>query len=125
MSNWRAYWSGSYPSLCSGYWELYKDDVKVDTKIPFNNNYEDYDENNDAFHPWPDDAGTFGEYYGWYVGEDCSIQWEAYEQGLTKDEWCKEHSEWLVTLAPESEWGEVFRAFQAEDWRTGSCGGCI
>ena len=52
--SWSAEWSGSFPNLCSGTWTLYKDDIPLDTSIPFQN----------------EEAGTFGEYATWSFGSD-------------------------------------------------------
>lgn len=108
---WEALWSGAYPSLCSGAWVLLRDGQPVDTRIPFQH----------------EDASTFGTYGMWGFGGDSGWmeEWEYYDSGLECGEWCDEHREWLMTLAPEGEWADIFAAFQARDWRRGSCGGCV
>lgn len=111
VERWIAEWHGGAWSLCSGAWELFHDGEKVDTDIPFQG----------------EPAYTYGTYSMWTFGGDSGwmAEWDEYEDGEYCDEWCDEHREWLATLAPESEWEEIFHAFQAEDFRPGSCGGCI
>lgn len=109
MSNWKAEWSGSYPNLCRGKWTLYMDGDVVDTEIPFQGN----------------EANTHGIYDEWYFGEDYDEQWDSYSDGLECEAWCKEYKDWLSTIAAESEWSDIYDAFNAEDWRLGSCAGCV
>ena len=107
--SWTAEWSGSFPNLCFGTWTLYKDGAPIDTSIPFQN----------------EEAGTFGEYATWSFGSDWNEVWDHYEDGLDCDAWCREYADWLSTIAPQDEWSEIYEAFQAQDWRHNSCGGCI
>lgn len=109
MSNWEAKWSGSYPSLCCGEWTLYMDGRVVDTEIPFQRNC----------------ADTYGVYDEWFFGEDYDEQWYSYSDGLKCEMWCDTYKDWLSTIAEESEWSNIYDAFNVEDWRIGSCGGCI
>lgn len=110
-NRWVAEWSGTAWSLCSGSWALFHDGKEIDTEIPFQG----------------EPADTFGAYSSWYFGGDSGWmeEWDEYEDGMECDEWCDENREWLSTIAPETEWEEIFRAFQAEDFRPNSCGGCI
>ena len=107
--SWSTTWSGSFPNLCSGEWVLYRDGTLVDTDIPFQGS----------------DAETFGEYATWSFGRDWDEQWDHYEEGFECDEWCERYADWLATIAPEDEWGDIYAAFQENDWRHKSCGGCI
>ena len=111
VERWEVRWSGGGWSLCSGIWELFHDGQKVETKIPFQG----------------EPAYTHGTYAMWTFGGDSGWdeEWDEYEDGEGCDEWCDENREWLATFAPEDEWEEIFLAFQAEDFRPGSCGGCI
>lgn len=108
---WVAVWNGGEWCLCHGTWELFHDGQRVNTAIPFQGR----------------DAGTFGTYSYWFFGGESGWdeQWEDYEDGLATDAWCEENREWLATIAPREEWPEIFWAFQSEDFRPGSCGGCI
>lgn len=109
-TNWTTKWSGEWPTLCYGHWTLYKNGEEVETDIPFQNL----------------DANTHGSYanwfYNWELGEE---DFEVYINGLNKDEWCSEYRDWLKTIAPESEWEAIYDAFTINDWRPGSCGGCL
>lgn len=112
MSEWRTEWTGSYPNLCSGVWHLYKDDVEV-------------------YNPFKDEDGygvpadTYGMYSGWYFDGNYMEMFYDYEDGLSEKAWIDEHKEWLSNIADEEEWFDIYYAFQANDWRYGSCGGCI
>lgn len=106
---WKTEWTGTWPCLCCGEWILYKNGKKVDTNIPFGE----------------DDAGTYGSYDLWSFGEDYSEEWEEYEDGMDCNEWIEAYKDWLKTIAEEDEWEDIFGAFQINDWRRGSCGGCI
>lgn len=108
MAEWDARWSGCWPNLCSGEWTLYRDGEKVDVEIPFQGT----------------PADTFGVYSRWYF-----VGWienfEDYESGMEAEQWCDCYGDWLSSFAPEEEWEAVYEAFQCEDWRYGSCEGCI
>lgn len=109
MGKWTARWNHDCICLCVGFWELYHDGVKVDTKIPFAT----------------ESAGTYGDYDEWTFDEDWNDIWGTYEDGLDMPEWTAKHADWLATIAPESEWAAIYDAFSSEDWRPGSCGACI
>jgi hypothetical protein len=108
MTKYYAEWSGSYPCLCSGEWTLFIDDEPCKVEIPFQG----------------DCADTFGTYEEWHF-ENWIEVFEDYECGMHCDDWCNEYQDYLEKVAPKSDWPLVFEAFQANDWRHGSCGGCI
>ena len=71
-------WSGYYPNLCFGVWE-----IKIDDKLL----------------PIPEDKintdmNTFGSYQSWHF-EDWIEVFEDYEDGLFFDEWLLENKEWI------------------------------
>ena len=100
-------WSGSYPNLCAGEWTCIINGKKV--KIPFQG----------------EPAECEGTYRSWHF-EDWEVVWENYRDGLDCDEWCEHWKDWLDELGlSEEERREVYEAFAEEDWRYGSCGGCI
>lgn len=109
MTKYEAKWSGTYPCLCSGEWALYIDGKLCDVTIPFQG----------------EPADTFGEYQRWYFGDDWDEVWETYFDGLNGADWCDTYKDYLSQVAPKSDWDDVFIAFQSEDWRHSSCGGCI
>lgn len=109
MTKYYAEWSGRYPCLCSGEWTLFIDDKPCKVEIPFQN----------------DCADTFGTYEEWHFDENWCEVFDDYECGMQCDDWCNEYRDYLEKVAPKSDWPLVFGAFQANDWRHSSCGGCI
>ena len=107
---WSTKWTGDYPCLCHGEWVLYKNGVLVNTDIPFQGS----------------PANTYGSYQEWFfAGEDYEEDWDEYEDGETEAQWCANNRQWLETLADADEWPDIYAAFQENDWRHNSCGGCI
>ena len=107
-----AKWTGVYPTLCFGTWKLYKDNEDISDKIPA-----DIRE---------DEMNTFGEYEYWAFDDDYMEYWTPYKNGLETDDWIKENDYWLNDITTNySEKVQIFNAINAEDWRHGSCGGCI
>ena len=103
-----AIWTGQYPCLCHGEWILKVDGVDVSHLIP---------EDRRTGH-----MNTRGTYQEWRFGDDWEEIWEDYEDGLEYNEWIAEN-EWVRELPADPY--DVYVAFSAEDWRHGSCGGCI
>lgn len=101
-------WTGRYPCLCSGRWILKIDDNDYSELVPFGCN----------------PANTYGTYEEWHF-EDWEEVFEGYEDGLEEDDWIEENKEWLDKLPDGTNYHEVFIAFVDQDWRHGSCGGCI
>ena len=108
-TEWEACWDGDFPNHCRGTWHLYKNGEEVKTEIPFQGK----------------PAGTYGTYATWDFDEDYHEQWEHCESGMNCNDWCNEYHRWLSTIAPEEEWTQIFAAFQDQDWRHHTCGGCI
>lgn len=113
-------WTGRYPTLCSGIWHLYRDGEEINVKdIPFN--YDDCDP--EWFHARP--AETFGTYSLIYFGRDFEERYEEYADGLSVEEWIEKYRDWLETIAEEADFSKVYAAFQENDFRHTSCGGCL
>lgn len=107
-----AIWTGSYPNLCRGEWMLLIDEKDVSNKIP-----EDYRD---------EPMYTNGVYSRWRFGNHWKEEWEQYEDGLGCKEWIEENKEWLDNITKdENDQKDIYFAFQLNDWRYGSCGGCI
>ena len=107
----KAKWSGSYPTLCFGEWTLEVDGVDVSMFIP--------DELRKS------SMNTYGEYQSWHF-EDWMEVFEDYTDGLECDEWIAENKYWLDTITDDiNVQMKIFYAISEEDWRSGSCGGCI
>lgn len=103
-------WTGSYPCLCSGEWILKIDGEDYSDNIPFRYS----------------DANTYNTYYTWHFGEDWDEQWDTYDDGLQKEAWIAKHKNWLKTLPiSTADYGAIYDAFNQEDFRLNSCGGCI
>nr|DAS67928.1 MAG TPA: toxin [Caudoviricetes sp.] len=101
-------WSGAWPNLCSGKWTCKINGKQV--KVPFQG----------------EPAGCEGTYQSWHFSEDWDEVWENYRDGLDCSEWCEQWKDWLDEIGlSEEERREVYEAFAEEDWRYGSCGGCI
>ena len=110
---WEAIWTGEYPCFCHGEWQLFKDGEPVDIEsagCPFVHDHH---------------ANTFGEYPQWSFNDDWDEEWFAIKVGLGRKRWCKANSEWLKNLDAPFDWAAIYKAFRAEDWRHGCCGGCI
>lgn len=111
MANWDIRWTGSYPVLCSGMWEVYKDGEPINMRNC----------------PFVDcDANTFGIYQSWHFDDDWIEVFEDYEDGLLINAWIKEYRDWLMEIDPSgNDWEVIYNGFRSQDWRRGSCGGCI
>lgn len=68
---------------------------------------------------------TAGVYETWHF-EYWEDVWESYEDGFEHDGWIKENDSWINKIANcYDEKVALFKAFQTQDFRTYSCGGCI
>ena len=104
-------WTGKYPCLCSGEWKLYIDGNDMSDFIP-----EDLRRS---------DMGTFGTYSSWHF-EDWMEVFEDYQDGMNCDEWIEANKDWLDKISKDvKDQQDLFYAFQSQDWRYESCGGCI
>lgn len=111
-NGWATRWSGSQWALCCGEWTLYHNGEEVSVEIPFGTS----------------PANTYGQYWRWWFGGESGWeeQWEAYEDGLDLPDWIYENIEYLKQVTDdEDEYEYIYRAFQKNDWRYSSCGGCI
>lgn len=106
-----ARWSGSYPNLCSGEWTLKVNGKDVSDLIPKELRRSE--------------MNTYGTYEEWHF-ENWLEVFEDYEDGLDCDEWIAENKYWLDTITDDiNVQTEIFNAISEEDFRHGSCGGCI
>ena len=107
-----AKWTGSYPCLCSGEWILKINNIDVSNLIP-----EELRTSS---------MNTAGSYSSWYFTEDWKVEDYYYLDGLECEDWIKDNKNWLhkITTA-HSVQKEIYYAIQSEDFRAGSCGGCI
>lgn len=110
-----ASWSGTYPCLCYGVWEILVDGKHL---------------------PIPDDIvrepmNTFGTYQEWHF-EDWLEVFEDYEDGLGEYEWIEKNKYWIDAGLEKigkkfsnQDYERLYCAIQENDFRRGSCGGCI
>ena len=106
-----ANWSGSYPCLCFGEWTLKVDGKDVSNFIP-----ESLRESS---------MNTYGTYQSWHF-EDWMEVFENYESGLFCEDWIEENKEWLDKITKDEKvQAEIYYAINEQDFRSGSCGGCI
>lgn len=102
-------WTGSYPCLCCGEWRILKNGIDVSQVIP-----------NDIT-----EMNTYGIYQSWHFDDNWIEVFEDYEDGLECDDWIKANA-WIDKICDSyDEKVELFKAIQEQDFRTGSCGGCI
>lgn len=102
-------WTGKYPTLCFGEWIIKKDGQDVSKYMPCRQA----------------PMETYGEYDMWHFDDDYNEVWETYKNGMHFKKWSKKN-EWINKICKnKKEKRELFKAIQKEDWRHGSCGGCI
>lgn len=61
-----------------------------------------------------------------FAGGYDAVNWENYFDSLQCDEWIKENEKWLDFITTDDNiQRDIFEAINEEDFRHGSCGGCI
>lgn len=104
-------WTGEYPHLCAGTWEILLSGEDVSYIIP----------KNIRFSP----MNTEKNYHQWHF-ENWLDVWETVHQGLPFNEWLSKNYQWVKKLPLDSsQYNELYDAIRKEDWIHGSCGGCI
>ena len=112
MNTFEVEWTGGWPCLCIGEWIIRKHGVDVSKYIPE--------------HLRCSSMNTTGTYSEWYFDENYLEVFEDYEDGLELPEWIVDNDNWISQICDTvEEKEELFEAIQSQDWRTGSCGGCI
>lgn len=120
----KAEWTGGYPSLCVGEWKLYHrheeylDDGTIDIWYDDISNLIPEDLKSEPMY-------TLGVYSSWHFDSDYIEQFEDYTDGMNFKEWCKENESWIHLICKSEYYKDLYEAFQQEDWRYESCGGCI
>jgi hypothetical protein len=105
-----AKWTGKPWALCSGEWTITVGGEKIDLPEEVRTS----------------DMGTYGEYSRWYFGPNYEENWENYTDGLTFEPWLEKNAWWVSPLGlSSSETRALYEAISEQDWRHGSCGGCI
>ena len=120
-------WTGSYPNLCSGVWEITIDGMSINDNSKMQNTYDSMLKRN---------MGTEGSYESWHF-ENWSEVFESYDDGLYFDDWVKSTQAVELRLMiddnliqkqtkmSDSDMKNLFSELQNNDWRASSCGGCI
>lgn len=111
MSNpFTARWTATGNNICLGQWEIGYQGRPLELGA--------------AFHE--KDMGTFGIYS--YIFPDD----EEFAEGLREDDWILANAEWLADLfaahdipIDEAHMRWLYQAINPQDWRCGSCGGCL
>lgn len=105
-----AVWSEQGHTICLGHWEIRYQGRPL--ALPGGRREED--------------MGTFG-IYSFLFPDD-----PEFAEGLDEEEWILENIDWLTELfvandipVEESHLRWFYKAVNREDWRCGSCGGCI
>ena len=119
MKNIIVEWTGSYPTLCFGEWIIKIDGVRI------------VDNTEDTI--LKKDMNTYGNYSNWHFDEDYSEIWEDYTDGLNYENWLQSDTgKSLIELTKRNgfeltseEIEDLYIKLQQQDFRTGSCGGCI
>lgn len=106
--NVEARWTGAYPNLCSGTWEITVNGEDYSYAIPDDKRRDSMD--------------TFGEYSYWRFDDNWEVQWKFYESGKEFAEWILEN-QWVNQIPAPPE--KIYAAIQGQDWRHAQCGGCI
>ena len=107
----KAKWSGSYPCLCFGKWTLIVDGNDVSNKIPKKLR--------------ESSMNTYGTYQSWHF-EDWLEVFEDYSDGLNCEDWIRENDYWLKEITDNNDTKIlIYNAINEQDFRIGSCGGCI
>jgi hypothetical protein len=114
MNNWEVKWTGEYPCLCYGEWIIKYRNDKLELPEDIKG----------------ESMNTYGEYESWHFDEDYMEEFDSYEDGLGYKEWVDKNKEWLTELfnkynIPLTELEDLYKGIQSQDFRTGSCGGCI
>lgn len=105
-------WTGEFPNLCHGIWEIYKNGEDISEYIP-----------KDLL---DEPMGTYGKYDIWGFDDDLHEEWTEYYDGLKCDEWIRANDGWISKFCDnEEEKRELYRAINKQDFRIESCGGCI
>lgn len=117
-------WTGSYPTLCSGSWEIKINGVLLKEKNPNKFSYNRFLSQN---------MGTEGTYSSWHFEDWLEVFEDYYEAGDYKNDWYQssQGKQMLELLSDngvnlsKNDLEILYQKISDEDWRSSSCGGCI
>jgi len=124
-------WTGGAPCLCSGEWIFEFDGTTINLEEAKRKGFDD-EALEEAFEMPLDTEGEFSFWY-WPEGDDMIPEWETRKEGMPFFEWYHSPKKSLlekifeafgVSLSP-AEWARFYELAKEEDWRHGTCGGCI
>ncbi len=105
-----ARWTARGNNICLGHWEI----AYLDRPLSLDAGHREHD------------MGTYA-IYSFIFPDD-----EMYAEGLREDDWIAANLDWLALLfvthgipADEAHFRAFYQAVNKEDWRCGSCGGCL
>lgn len=114
MNNLEVKWTGVYPCLCFGEWIIKHNGIELE--IP-----------EERKHKHMNTYGVYSEITDYMTEEE-----EEYYDGLEYNDWITENADWVIDMFNKSEIfpnetiiKELYEKIQGQDWRSGSCGGCI
>lgn len=111
-------WSGKYPSLCFGRWEIVVNGKSLEVPSFLIDK----------------SMGTFGTYEEWHFGGESGWEeiFESYKDGEEFQAWLSKNAGWIDAGfkklgfdASPDDVHNLFLKIQEKDWRHNSCGGCI
>ncbi len=116
-----AKWTGEYPALCHGEWYITIDGITL----------VELEEGTDPI--LKEHFNTDNSYPNWGFDKDYSVQWGDYRDGLGLQAWLtsKNTLKLLALIAShgiamsEQDKEDLYKEIQDNDFRLGSCGGCI
>jgi len=124
-------WTGKYPNLCSGEWIIKINGEVIKDKTE----HSSYHQKEMPIYGsiLASDMGTSGIYTSWHFDENWSEVFDDYEDGDDFSVWTKtEKAKRLFMLIEDNGFSlskedkrALFIKLQENDWRSGSCGGCI
>lgn len=111
MSNpFEAQWTVKGSNLCLGQWQISYMGKRLELSAERKKN----------------DMGTYAIYSYIYPDDDC------YAEGSPEEAWISENRDWLTELfiqhgipTDDAHFRWYYQAVNQQDWRCGSCGGCI
>jgi len=124
-----AQWTGCGPTLCHGEWVFEIDGIEISLDTIKEKGFLS-EKIEDLFKMHMD---TLKEYSYWHFTDDWDVEWESEEEGLPFEEWIKSSNKELLEKVFKTfdielsfeEWAKLYNEINEEDWRPGTCGGCI
>lgn len=105
-------WTGRYPTLCQGEWELEINGKNMSYLIPSS-------KRNKPMY-------TRGHHKLIKLNKNGKPEQSVYLDGLPEEDWIKENQSWLSTITDNQQvYKKLYILFRQQDWRKHQCGGCL